>query len=72
MLPLSALCWRSRPEIIKDNEGSGKFFEDEMTGYFSANRLVSILSSKLLQVLFLYSVIFDTFFSMFVHAILLL
>lgn len=52
MLALNALCWRSQPEIIKDNKGSGKFFEDEMTRYFSANRLVSILSSKLLQVSF--------------------
>lgn len=55
MLVLSMLCWRSQPEIIKDNEGSGKFFEDEMTWYFSVNRLVSILSSKLLQVSFRYT-----------------
>lgn len=52
MLALSGIVGASRPEIIKDNEGSGKFFEDEMTRYFSANRLVSILSGKLLQVSF--------------------
>lgn len=49
------------PEIVNDNEGSGKFFEDEeMTRYFPANRLVSILSSQLLSgFISRHSIIFD-------------
>lgn len=52
MLALSGIVGDLGRKSLKDNEGSGKFFEDEMTRYFSANRLVSILSGKLLQVSF--------------------